>query len=118
MTTFEPSPAMNPMTDRMSAAPPMAARQDSIATMDMHIPGAWVGTNPSTPAPISEDMKYFGQALKTLPDKVQGYLRESSSFAWLFSIAKTPIHDVFSCKGPGCSSWTYVNGSCCRHDSR
>ncbi|PVF96154.1 hypothetical protein CPB86DRAFT_787300 [Serendipita vermifera] len=74
MTTFEPSPVVTPLADKWSAAPPMAARQDSIATMDMHIPGAWVGTNPSTPAPLSEDMKYFGQALKTLPGKVQEYL--------------------------------------------
>ena len=57
-------------------APPMAVRQDSIMTVDMHIPGAWNGTNPSTPVPIKEDMKYFGETLKTVPGTVQGYMRE------------------------------------------
>ncbi|KAG8830048.1 hypothetical protein FRC17_005549 [Serendipita sp. 399] len=55
-------------------SPPPMTHQESTRTVEMHIPGAWVGTNPSTPAPISEDLKYFGDALKTLPATVQGYL--------------------------------------------
>jgi hypothetical protein len=49
-------------------------------TTDMHIPGAWNGTNPGTPAPIGDDIKYFGQTLKTVPGTVQNYLRECVSY--------------------------------------
>jgi len=70
MTTYVEPPTSN------VTAPPMAGRQDSVMTTDMHIPGAWNGTNPGTPAPIGEDLKYFGQTLKTVPGTVQNYLRE------------------------------------------
>lgn len=67
-------PPTTTTTTTTTTAPAMPARQDSLATVDMHIPGAWVGTNPSTPAPISEDIKYFGEQLKTLPSTVQNYI--------------------------------------------
>jgi hypothetical protein len=63
-----------PTTSKVTA-PLMASRQDSLMSVEMHIPGAWNGTNPGTPAPIGEDFKYFGETLKTVPGTVQGYLR-------------------------------------------
>jgi hypothetical protein len=57
---------------------PAMTRSESMATADMHIPGAWVGTNPGTPQPIGEDMQYLGEQLKTVPATVQGYLREKN----------------------------------------
>lgn len=71
-----PSPFTDISAVPRNVAPPLPGRQDSIMTVDMHIPGAWNGTNPSTPAPITEDMKYFGETLKTVPGTVQGYMRE------------------------------------------
>jgi hypothetical protein len=73
MTTYVEPPRSN------ITAPPMASRADSMTT-DMHIPGAWNGTNPGTPAPIGEDIKYFGQTLKTVPGTVQSYLRECGRY--------------------------------------
>ncbi|KAG9056137.1 hypothetical protein FS842_000229 [Serendipita sp. 407] len=74
MTTTEPLVAAPPPMPPAVSTPPILTRQSSMRTVDMHIPGAWVGTNPGTPAPISEDLKYFGETLKTLPTTVQGYM--------------------------------------------
>jgi hypothetical protein len=57
---------------------PAMTRSESMATTEMHIPGAWVATNPSTPQPISEDTQYLGEQSKTVPTTPQGYLREKN----------------------------------------
>ena len=71
-----PPTASEPPTSNVDVvAPPMAARSDSIMTADMHIPGAWNGTNPGTPSPIGDDLKRLGETLKTVPGTIQSYLR-------------------------------------------
>lgn len=55
---------------------PIMERPESVATIDMHIPGAWNGTNPGTPAPIGDDMQYLGEQIKKVPATVQGYFRK------------------------------------------
>lgn len=69
----QPPTERSSMTARPSSAP--MERSVSIATVDMHIPGAWVSTNPNSPEPTSEDWQYMGEKVKAVPSIVQEYLR-------------------------------------------
>jgi hypothetical protein len=50
----------------------------SVSMLDMPIPGAWNGSNPNTPGPITEDVKALQETLKTLPGTIQQYIPNKS----------------------------------------